>query len=229
MKLMTYNVHSGMDAFGKLDLEGIAKTIKDIDPDICVLNEVRIGCPKCGNIDQSEFYGSETGMYSRFAKAIDLKEGVYGIALLSKYPIESFEVMKVPTVPVAERKPRFEERVIEKALINTPCGRFTVFGSHFGLTDAEQLNATELLLSEVRKADTKVVFMGDLNMTPDNENIKRISKTLTDTDPEHGFTFSSVEPFEKIDYIFVSPCIEPKKAYTVRTTASDHMPRITEI
>ena len=43
LRIMTYNIHSGRDAWGRLDLAAIGEFIRMLNPDILALNEVRMG------------------------------------------------------------------------------------------------------------------------------------------------------------------------------------------
>jgi len=229
LKLMTYNVFSGRNAKAQLDLQGIAEVIRAEAPDICVLNEVRVNDPTSGNCDHAAFYAQAAGMDYHFARAIYLKEGEYGIALLSRLPILKFEVFPVPSVPEGERERCFEDRVIERAEIDTGRGVIAVYGSHFGLSNAEQLNAERLLMSLLDAEKLPRVFMGDLNLTPDSDIIKRISLRLADTDPAHAPTFPSPAPDRTIDYIFTGEGFGTVESRIIPVQASDHLPRVTVV
>ena len=90
MKLVTYNVQSGRDAWGQLKLDGCCEMIKRLDPDILGLNELRKCCADSGNVDQPAYIAEKTGLEHRFAKAIPMASGEYGIGLFSRYPITEF-------------------------------------------------------------------------------------------------------------------------------------------
>ena len=231
MRIMTYNVQSGRDAWGQLHLEGTAQTIRRIAPDICGLNEIRVGCSDSGGIDQAAFLGEKTGMFARFARAISLGVGQYGIALLSRYPIAEFTVHPVPDVPKEEREPGYyENRVIYRARVETPAGPLAVYGSHFGLTRPERRKAAELLMSLIETEKLPLVFMGDLNMSTDDELIALIKTRLRDLHPSRPcLTHHVLRMHDTIDYIFVSSGIEAASAYTRYSVASDHLPVVAEI
>ena len=74
--------------------------------------------------------------------------------------------------------------------------------------------------------------MGDFNMKPDNEILQPIFAALKDTAnlvEGNGFTYPSVNAYEKIDYIFVSHDIEVISAEVPNIVASDHLPFAVEI
>ncbi len=230
MKIMTYNVQSGRDAWGQLHLDGTAETINRLSPDICGLNEIRVNCRDSENIDQAEYLGQKTGMEAHFAKAIPLLDGEYGIGLLSRYPVSEFKVHPVPDVPAEEReKGYYENRVIYRAVVKTPDGDVAVFGSHFGLTRPERVYATRLLLSLVKEETLPVIFMGDLNMEPGDELIKQISAELTDLNRNPTYlTHHVLNAHNTIDYIFVRN-LDYKPARAFFSCASDHMPVAAEV
>ena len=227
MKLMTYNVQSGRDAWGQLRLDGCCDMIKRLDPDILGLNELRRGCQDSGNADQPAYIAEQTGMDHRFAKAIPMQgAGEYGIGLLSRYPITEFRVFPVPEVPLNEREPGYyEPRVIYRGVVDTPEGKLAVYGTHFGLTRPERVYAVRLLMELIGKESLPHVFIGDLNMTPDDPLIGQIKEKLTNTNaPIPVKTCHTLKLDETIDFIFVSEGIEADEAKAYYSVASDHLP-----
>lgn len=72
--------------------------------------------------------------------------------------------------------------------------------------------------------------MGDLNMMPDNEILAPVYEVLNEVYGEGGpNSFPSIEPYEKIDYIFVSRDVKVLKAETPDKVISDHLPVIAEL
>ena len=229
MRIMTYNVQSGRDAWGQLNLDGSAETIRKIAPDICGLNEIRVQCTDSEKVDQAAYLGKQTGLHSYFAKAIPMAGGEYGIALLSKYPVSSFEVFPVPDVPLVEREiGYYENRVIYRAEVLSEEGFLSVYGTHFGLTRPERRYAVKLLLDLLDKETLPIIFMGDLNMTPNDELIDVIRGKLNDlSKPISDFTAHTLNLHETIDYIFVKG-LKAQPVRAVYSVASDHLPIMTE-
>lgn len=120
---------------------------------------------------------------------------------------------------------------------------FYVFNAHFDHQAVEARRQSGILMVQKMKEiaqNNPVVFMGDLNSTPDTEQIQTISGYLNDSykvtelppyGPEGTFnSFNFMAPMDKrIDYIFVSDNIAIKK-YGVLTDSydqkypSDHQP-----
>lgn len=89
MVLATLNIKHGAEG-----LDTIAEAILEVSPDIIGLEEVDVNCDRSGNIDEPAELARLAGYpYYAFSKAINLGDGEYGTAILSRYPIESFEVI----------------------------------------------------------------------------------------------------------------------------------------
>jgi len=102
-------------------------------------------------------------------------------------------------------------------------------------------------MNEINTANLPVIFMGDLNSTPESDVIKEIgksfnqSKTLSETKPFgpdatfNGFQWD-IRPTNRIDYIFIKKeaPIAVKKYAVLRDSRdhrfpSDHFPVFTEV
>ena len=104
-------------------------------------------------------------------------------------------------------------------------GGLTVLVCHFGLNPDEQESAVRTVLPLIR--DERCILMGDFNLTPDSSIIDPIRERMRDTADlfeEEKLSFPSDTPFEKIDYIFVSPDIDVTEADIPDIVASDHRP-----
>ena len=76
--------------------------------------------------------------------------------------------------------------------------------------------------------NNKTIFLGDLNMEPDNMLIKNIKSYFVDTDDynkeNNHYTYPSNCVSRKIDYIFVSKNIKVELSEIINYVASDHLP-----
>ena len=129
--------------------------------------------------------------------------------------------------------------------------RFWVFNTHLDhMGEIARVKGVELILAKIKTFNTQklpVIFMGDLNATPESTVVARLKTELDDTrlrstidslGPEgtfNGFKFGEPRP-KRIDYIFVSrePAISVKK-YAILDDSkhqrypSDHFPVFVEI
>lgn len=86
----------------------------------------------------------------------------------------------------------------------------------------------KLVKSHIDTSPHPVVVGGDLNDTPLSFTYRHLSKGLSDAFYEKGTgigtTYSGKIPFLRIDYIFTSPEIKPKKFQVLKENYSDHYP-----
>ena len=95
----------------------------------------------------------------------------------------------------------------------------------------EEGNAVSLLLEILKETSGKVVLMGDFNMTPDNPLVCEIAKEMDDSSKVIegiNYTYPSVKPVRKIDYIFTRN-INVKSCKVEKIIASDHFPISIEV
>lgn len=234
MKVMSYNTMHGVDHMHRMktketivNLDGIASVIAKYSPDIVGLNEM-YDAPVKGLENQVGYLANKLGYNYYFAGAIDIKGGKYGNGLLSKYPIKKVEKVMIPDPVIKDEDAFYETRCIIKSVIEVEGIEYNVLVSHFGLAKKEQENATETLLNEIKDMGN-VIFMGDLNMTRDNDNIKDIEDKLNNTLCDESLSFPSDNPQIKIDYIFTSKEIEYKASKILNDVFSDHLPHYVEI
>lgn len=223
MRIMSYNIHSGKNMGNVLDIPAIADVIREIGPDICALNEVRMRTTDVGGLELARVLGEATDMHWRFGRAIDIAGGEYGNAILSCYPVCSSRVVAVPELPVEERIGYYEPRVALECILETPHGPVQAITCHFGLSRREQEEAVKTVISMLRE-DMPAVFMGDLNIQPDDDLIATMRAKIRDTAGDTPLTFPAREARIKIDYIFASAHFACKEFSVRQTLASDHLP-----
>ena len=237
MRIMTYNIQHGRDYHtpdrDNILLSQTADVIRELDPVFCTLNEVRNEGALPGYTDQAKAIGDALGWQHYFAEAIRFDgENPYGNAIVSKYPITEAETILIPDPAEKKYDGYYETRCVLKAVLDIDGKPFTVFTAHFGLNPDEAENAVNTVLSETRKCKTPFALQGDFNLQPDSPLLRPLFEELVDTAcAGFGpmFTFSSDDPFEKIDYIFVSKDVNVLSADAPAIIASDHTPYIADI
>lgn len=231
-KVMTYNIQSCND-FEEKHLgsqQKLSAYLREVDADVVVLNEVRDIPGNPLTEDQAGVIARELGWNYRFAKAIDLYDGSYGNAILSRHPINDFSVTPIPLKELepGEEPPRWREaRCVLRAEVEIDGETLVVFGSHFGLSAGEQKYAVEITSALLDAEKKPHVFMGDLNMEPDNPILAPIFARMKDTSvvmPEPKLSHISDTPTVKIDYVFVSDGIRVLDADIPASLISDHRP-----
>lgn len=224
LNVMTFNLR-----FGELaSLEDIAAYISKQRPDLVALQECdwktmrSFTSKQAGKAFINEL-AYHTGMFGVYGKAINYRGGYYGVGILSKYPIIKSERMLLPNP-----NQRNEQRVMLIAEIELPDKSSVNFiSTHLEVSSAKaREKQVKFINKQIRKIKTPVILAGDMNATPISKEIKTgFSKWLDVTDTT--FTFSTVKPEIKIDYIYAYP---QKKFSLIKTSVdkdcmlSDHFP-----
>ena len=117
MKIMSFNTQHCLNFIErKIDFEIMAKAIVDCGADIVGLNEMRGSGQHPEYTAQTEKLAELTGMkYCYFAKAIDLEQGPYGNAILSKIPFKKVETVIIPDPDPRAFSGYYETRCVLKA------------------------------------------------------------------------------------------------------------------
>jgi endonuclease/exonuclease/phosphatase family metal-dependent hydrolase len=152
----------------------------------------------------------------------------YGIALLSRYPVVSWRVVRLPTLrgrgPVWFRDSRRaavvrdEPRVAVAAVVEGPSGQFTVANTHLSFVPFWNSRQLRRLVAGLAGTREPLVLMGDLNMEPAQaERVSGLRPLAA------GDTFPVEAPVRQLDHLLGRGPVEatgPGEA--VRLPLSDH-------
>lgn len=231
MKIATYNIlHCAKFPDKKnINYPLYAEAIRSLDADIVALNEVYGDGPGELYADQAGILADLAGYpYHYFAQAIyTTNKGPYGNALLSRIPIAHAETILIPDPALKTGPKNYETRCVLKAQLQ---GGITVLVTHFGLNTDEEINAVLTLLRNMPKE--KCIVMGDFNVEPHDGILMPLRDRMLDAArllDGPGFTFDTVKPYKKIDYILVSRDIEVVEAAVPEVGVSDHFPHTATI
>ncbi len=229
LTVMTYNICSGRNLAREQDIGFAAAVIRNVQPDFCGVNEVRVGTADAP-YDQADALGRLTGCYPVFGKSIDVAGGEYGNAFLTRHPLLEREVIHIPDRFGAGGR-HVEHRTLLRCVLSLDGAPVSVFATHFGLTDPEKQAAVETAVSAVARETNPVLLMGDLNMEPGDPILAPLFAALADTAgrKDEIKTFPSGRPEIKIDYILHSAGLKTLGVRSLDTQNSDHRPLIAEM
>lgn len=232
IRVMTYNICSGHNLKHERRLDETAAFIRSIGADIVGVNEVDYKNRRSSGVDQAAYLCDAGGYpYCIFCPSIDFQGGYYGNALLSKHPVLSRELLKIPYTAIPGNR-RGEPRSILKCVLDVNGTPVTVMVSHYGLSVPER-NAAVKMTMELIDPETPTLFMGDLNATPDAEELAPLYTVLNDTAarfPSAALnTIESGCPDRKIDFIFASRHFETAAVRVPAVQYSDHCPFLAEL
>ncbi|NMA95368.1 MAG: hypothetical protein GX974_04940 [Clostridiales bacterium] len=232
LKVISYNIHSGVGLDEKLDLDRIADLIAKEDADLIGLNEVNNCNLRSKGVEQGKYIADSLGYHYIFGKAIDYQDGEYGNAFMSRYPIISSKNHSLPIYGLTTREPRgmLECDVdVEGKIIK-------IFITHLATNRKERKFSIDYIAHIFQNLTQRSILLGDFNTSysGEYEDLFPILDNFKDTAVELGIademmTAYSTAPFKKIDYIFVSNDIDAISTYTISSPASDHLPVICKI
>ena len=246
LRIVSYNMHVGIGADGRLDLERTAKALDAMDADVIGLQEVDVHWSArsqwrdqardlAAALDMRVFFAP---IYSFDPPAAGEPRREYGLAVLTDLPVidtEKHEITRLSTQgadPVPAPAPGFPEVVV-----NARGAVVHVYATHLDFradpsVRAMQVRDTLAILDEDPKG-AQQVLVGDFNAPPDAPELAPLWAELTDTWDEAGsgpgYTFPTTDPVKRIDYITVSPDIDTLDADVVATEASDHLPVVADL
>ena len=238
MRVLTYNIHAGKDAAQVHNLERVSALIYEQRADLVLLQEVDRGTRRSGGEDQLALLARLTGMHAVFGKSLDYDGGLYGIAILSRFPIDSVRVIPLEVQPPQERSGRsYEPRIGLHAIVRTPGGRIHLINTHIDPAGAPTYRHQELiqLLAYIQRnaAREPVIFGGDLNARPATPEIAALGLAFADSwagcgGGGPGYTFPAHAPDRRIDYLLLRRA-RCTSAQVSATEASDHRPLLATI
>jgi endonuclease/exonuclease/phosphatase family metal-dependent hydrolase len=224
MRVMTYNIRGGWGMDGQWSTERIADVVLEQAPDILCLQEVHQRLPQSRFVDQPGRLQKALGLPVIFQANLRLGVGGYGLALVSRYPVNTVHNHLLPSVR--------EQRGALEVNLTTPTGLLTVFCTHWGLNGAERERQAARLAELVLAASGPVLVCGDFNENCNAPGLGLLlSRTgLQDADADKKrLTYPADTPAARIDYILYPPDLSIQNIFPVSSLASDHLPLVADL
>ncbi|MFD2157938.1 endonuclease/exonuclease/phosphatase family protein [Rubritalea tangerina] len=226
MRVGAYNIKHGRGMDGKLDLDRQVKVIEGMKVELLALQEVDKHCQRSGNVDQAAYFAKALGMHHVFGKAIPLGKGEYGQAVLSKYPIVSSKVHRLPSVG--------EARIILEVVVEHPkFGQLSFCSVHYSFRSEEERFPQVMAFEKVvRGYRHPVILTGDFNARPETKTMAHYRKEWQVVEKRGDrLTSPADKPRSEIDYCVLRNFgeVEAVTEVVAEAMASDHRPLVTEI
>jgi len=229
LKVMAYNIHhcNPPSEPELIDVEAIAKVIRSESPDLVALQEVDVHTFRSGkDVHQAKVLAELTGMHYYFKKAIDYEGGAYGVAVLSRFPIDDTLGFALPMAAGLKGEPR----AVAAVKVQLPDGQQLIFAStHLDLHTQHRTVQAQKLVEAFTEDNSPVIIGGDFNDVAGSGPIDRLDESFRRTciGANCPGTIPVVTPTRTIDYVFYRPlsAMRVKEHRVVpETYASDHCP-----
>ena len=222
MRVATFNIlHGRSPADDQVDVDRFASAVKRLGADVLALQEVDRNQPRSANADLTAVAAEAMDADEhRFVAALSGSPGAtwmaatgdeqpdsaaYGIALLSRYPVSAWEVIRLGSTPTpvpmrfkGSRWPelvRDEPRVAVAARVATPDREVTVVNTHLSFVSWWGRHQLRTVMRSLDGEDP-VMLVGDLNM-----ELPR-ARAITGLRPlVVAPTFPADRPREQLDHV----------------------------
>jgi endonuclease/exonuclease/phosphatase family metal-dependent hydrolase len=244
MRLATFNIlHGRSPVDDRVDVDRFAAAVRSLDADVLALQEVDRNQPRSANADLTSVAAQVMGAEEhRFVAALAGSPGAtwmaatgeeqpdsaaYGIALVSRVPVVSWEVVRLGSPPTrvpmwfrGSRVPelvRDEPRVAVAACLETSRGPLTVVNTHLSFVGWWGRRQLQTVMRSVEGTEP-LVLVGDLNM-----GLARAARVTRLRPLFDQPTFPAHRPTEQLDHVLVRGDVGAVAGLSVRPLPlSDH-------
>jgi endonuclease/exonuclease/phosphatase family metal-dependent hydrolase len=245
IRVLTYNIHQGMTVFRRhITLSLLKEAIKSLKVDIVLLQEVagvqgqrkrKERLSEAVTPFQLEALADKLWPYTAYGKNSVFSGGFHGNAVLSRFPIRSFNNTDLSLVKGLVRRGLLHAEIEWEGLPS----RLHVVSTHLGLLEAERSRQTKRLIGyfKDRVPSTDAVIMGgDFNdwrerISPRLAKHCRFDEAFLKQGRKHARTFPAQMPLLKLDRIYYRG-LKLVRASQVNGRPwqflSDHLPLVAE-
>jgi endonuclease/exonuclease/phosphatase family metal-dependent hydrolase len=252
MRMATFNILHGRSVHdGEVDVGRLAECVRRLDADVLALQEVDREQPRSAMADLTAVAAEAMGAVShRFVAAVSGTPGAtwmaatgqeqpgtatYGIALLSRFPALTWQVLRLPRIPL--KFPMYlpgparvqvvdeEPRAAVLARLDTDLGPLTLANTHLSFVPGWNRVQLRRLMRDLRGFPGPRVLMGDLNMSP------AASQRWTGLRPlATALTFPLNIPDRQLDHVLTDDTrLVADECSAPVLSISDHRPLIVDV
>lgn len=246
MLLTTWNILHGRSLHdGQVDAQRFATEVAALGSDVLALQEVDRGQPRSDGLDLTQVAAEAMGAeHRRFVPTVVGEPGrrwrpateaddhapadLYGVALVSRFPVESWHVLRLDPVPLV-RLPvrtegavwwlRDEPRVVIAARLHTPAGPLTVAATHLSFVPGWNLRQLHRTVQWLRTLPGPTVLLGDLNLPAG------LARRASGYDVlARSITYPARRPCLQLDHALGHGPVPPvRRSWVRREKVSDHL------
>jgi endonuclease/exonuclease/phosphatase family metal-dependent hydrolase len=254
VRVATFNLlHGRRLSDGATRAEDLLAVGRALDADLVALQEVDRGQDRSGCVDQAAVVADALGAgWWRFVPALEGTPGgawspsyvddgttltgpAYGIALLSRYPVSSWQVRRFGPAPVgmplhvAGRRGLVavadEPRVAVAAQVDTPAGTVTVIATHLSFVPGWNVGQLRALRRWTRSMPGPRLLLGDVNLPGPVVRATTGWTQLARALP----TYPSWRPRVQFDHVLADRAMPVVAAFAPALPVSDHRAAVVDL
>ncbi|MFN2158320.1 MAG: endonuclease/exonuclease/phosphatase family protein [Anaerolineales bacterium] len=210
--VLSYNIQQGYSASGQKNHTEQLGLMRSLNPDIIGLQETDTNRLSGGNADLVRYFADNLGMHAYYGPKTVL--GTFGIALLSRYPIENPRTFYMFSDA--------EQTATIHARVSIGNRGYNIYVTHLG--NGGPLIQQQEIMEEASRAGN-VILMGDFNFEPETEQYRLTTDVFKDAWllrwPE-GVDDQGFAPARRIDNVFLSEGMSVVDVRYIDHPASDH-------
>ena len=234
-RMMTYNIHKGIGGLDRrYDLQRIVDVIGHYQPHIAFLQEVDYEVPRSKHHRQVEVLAERLDFeYTAFQKNVSVKQGHYGNAILSRFPLETPRDLELK---VSIKKNRRALITGAEIFDGQQSRTLLLCNTHLGLAGFERKIQINRILKFEDYADLHpempAIIGGDFNDVWKSHGRKLMFPAGYQCAVQKARTFPAAFPLMSLDAIYYHGGIRLLNGFAGKTKldrqASDHLPVIAD-
>jgi endonuclease/exonuclease/phosphatase family metal-dependent hydrolase len=251
LRVVTFNILHGRTVGDVVDPSRLSESIRRLRPDILALQEVDLDQERSGRTDLTAVAAEAMDAVAhRFVAAVSGTPGgtwmaatgaeqpgsaAYGIALLSRYPVSSWQVLRLPhirarfpmylTAPHRMVVVHEEPRAAIVARLETPLGPLTVANTHLSFVPGWNRHQLRRIVTELQGTAGPHLVVGDLNLTASAAQRCSGLRALAAAP-----TYPAHRPRRQLDHVLTDdPGLIVRHRDTPLMSISDHRPLVVDL
>ncbi len=233
LRVVTYNTHKCRGIDGRVRPARIVEVLREIDPHIAALQEIVSRPGPAPEYDQARYIAEALRMRYVMGPVRRFRGGMYGNAVLSRFPIR---MMRTYDLSFIGR----EERGCVRADIAIGGRLLHVFNVHLGTAHEERRHQGRRLIAGELLNDVELeaprLVLGDFNEWIPGLVTRLLTAHLESADLrkhlQRSRTYPGLLPLMHLDHIYHDPSLRLEKLVLHRSRraliASDHLPLVAE-
>jgi endonuclease/exonuclease/phosphatase family metal-dependent hydrolase len=223
VRLISYNIKIGAET----SLDEVGRGLASLSPDLVALQEVGLRWLWGEKADSvAKLSAATTLPYTLYAPALaSFDGGSFGVALLSRYPLQQAHVLRLTRVVD-------EPRVLACAQVALGSGTLWFATTHLSYKE-DRISQARQIAAHLATLEGRKVLLGDLNAEPEERLHEVAAPGLVDAFAAkgrgRGLTFSVAEPKWRLDYAMVDPLLVIERCEVPAVRASDHFPLLVDL